>query len=412
MQCKLVSWMFALEFATLLSVGLFLGLLQSRVRRQLSLQGLHFIQWSSLDSYRTEQQQGASSSKETKTLHETYQIVSGHKDTSEDNKVVHEESNVIEDEKQEDHAVGSKPERMLALTHNRDDGRAREMMAEEVEKETPGTVVAKGTNSSQVMMSADNNSPEKEALLDVSVSMPGGFEIREPFTLPVPFATLPLDQILHTEWLQALKDFLHTLKPDSGPVTIVSSDYKYSEVLLNWLISALVRVDRPLNNVLVLSIDSSLHALLQGKEFASIHVPPEQLLRPAVLQIITLTNHIATHVYILRLTVMRLVNYWGFDVANYDTDAIVLRNPEPLYYEQYRDSDFIGSYGHFPPDIKQEWGIAVCTGAVMIRSSICTGNPIHHCTSVASTHDISLTLLVLVFRAVLGRDEQSSPKIH
>ena len=105
---------------------------------------------------------------------------------------------------------------------------------------------------------------------------------------------------------------------------------------------------------------------------------------------------------------MRLVNYWGFDVANYDTDAIVLRNPEPLYYEQYRDSDFIGSYGHFPPDIKQEWGIAVCTGAVMIRSSICTGNPIHHC----STHDISLTLLVLVFRAVLGRDEQSSPKIH
>ena len=80
---------------------------------------------------------------------------------------------------------------------------------------------------------------------------------------------------------------------------------------------------------------------------------------------------------------MRFINHWGFDAANYDTDAIVLRNPEPLYYEQYRDSDFIGSYGHFPPDIKQEWGIAVCTGAVMIRSSICTGNPIHHCTSVA-----------------------------
>ena len=383
MQCKLVSWMFTLEFATLLSVGLFLGLLQNHVRRQLSLQGLHFIQWSSLDSYRTEQQQGASSSKEAKTLHETYQIASGHKVTSEDNKVLHNKSNVIEDDKQEDLAVGSKPERMSALTHHRDDGRVREMMAEEVDKETPGTVVAKGTNSSQVVLSTDNNSPGKEDLLEVPVSMPGGFEIREPFSLPVPFATLPLEQILHTDWLQALKDFLSTLKLDSGPVTIVSSDYKYGEVLLNWLISALIRVDRPLSNVLVLSIDSSLHALLQGKEFASIHVPPEQLLRPAVLQIITLTNHIATHVYILRLTVMRFINHWGFDAANYDTDAIVLRNPEPLYYEQYRDSDFIGSYGHFPPDIKQEWGIAVCTGAVMIRSSICTGNPIHNCTSVA-----------------------------
>ena len=213
-------------------------------------------------SIRTEQQQGASSSKETKTSHEIYQIACGHKDTYKDNKVVHNKSNVIEDDKRKGHAVGSKPERMSALTHDRDDGRAGEMMAEEVDKETPGTVVAKGTNSSQVIVSTDNNSPGKEALLEVPVSMPCGFEIREPFTLPVPFATLPLDQILHTVWLQALKDFLHSLKPDSGPITIVSSDYKYSEVLLKWLISALVRVDRPLSNVLVLSIDSSLHALL------------------------------------------------------------------------------------------------------------------------------------------------------
>ena len=85
---------------------------------------------------------------------------------------------------------------------------------------------------------------------------------------------------------------------------------------------------------------------------------------------------------------MRLVNHWGFDIANYDTDAIILKNPEPLYYEQYRDSDFIGSYGHFPLDIRQEWGIAVCTGVVMIRSSIYTGNLTHHYTSVAHTTSV------------------------
>ena len=70
---------------------------------------------------------------------------------------------------------------------------------------------------------------------------------------------------------------------------------------------------------------------------------------------------------------MRLVNHWGFDAANYDTDAIILKNPEPLYYKQYQDSDFIGSYGHSPLDIKQEWGIAICIGAMMIRSSNNTG---------------------------------------
>ena len=383
MQCKLVSWMFALGFATLLSVALLLGFLQSCVRRQLSLQGLHFRQWSILDSYGTGQQQGTSSSKETRTLHETYQIRDGHKDTFEDEKV-HKKNKVIEDKKQEDLAVGSKPER---LTHSVYRGSAREITAEEVDKEPAGTAVMKGTNSSRVQSVI---LPEKEALLEVPASSrPGSFEIRQPFSLPVRFATLPLDRILHTEWLQALKEFLHTLKPDSGPATIVSSDYKYSEVLLNWLISALVQVDRPLSNVLVLSLDSSLHALLQGKGFACIHVPPEQLLQPALLQIITLTNHIATHVYILRLTVMRLVNHWGYDIANYDTDAIILKNPEPLYYEQYRDSDFIGSYGHFPLDIKQEWGIAVCTGVVMIRSSIYTGNLTHHyIISVAHTTSV------------------------
>ena len=245
---------------------------------------------------------------------------------------------------------------------------------EEMDEEAPSLVVR--TTSSQVervVLNVDKKSQDKNIYLDVPASMPGSFEIRQPFSLPVPFATLPLEQILHTEWLQALKDFLHTLKPDSGPVTIVSSDYKYSEVLLNWLISALVRVDRPLSNVLVLSLDSSLQALLQRRGFACIHVPPESLVRPALIA--KLKYHVAfTQVHILRLTVMRFINHWGFDAANYDTDAIIMKNPEPLYYHQHKSSDFIGSYGHFPQEMQREWGIAVCIGVMMIKSSKQTGN--------------------------------------
>ena len=198
-----------------------------------------------------------------------------------------------------------------------------------------------------------------------------GFKNGQAFSLPVPIATLPLGQILQTQWLKELRDFLSILKPHSGPISLVSSDYKYRELLLNWLISALVRVDTPLSNVLVLSLDPSLHTLLQGRGFACIHIPPESLLNPAVTVI--LSSHVASQVYVLRLTVMRFLNHWGFDVANYDTDAIIIKNPESLYYQKYGGSDFIGSYGHSPDEVQREWGIAICMGMVMIKSTIHTG---------------------------------------
>ena len=330
------------------------------------------------------------SANESDILHETNQEF-----TVDDQETIYENYEVAhkKQETQMNHDVNdSEPvEKTTPLTdHDRainkeiwlvDDPKELEPEVEEIEeevvdKEAPSLEVTERTNSSQVhrvVLNVDTTSQAKDVYLEVPASLPGSFEIRQPFSLPVPFATLPLDRILHTEWLQALKDFLHTLKPDSGPVTIVSSDYKYSEVLLNWLISALVQVDRPLSNVLVLSLDSSLHALLQGRGFACIHVPPESLLTPALIA--KLKYHVAfTQVHILRLTVMRLVNHWGFDVANYDTDAIIMKNPEPLYYHQYKSSDFIGSYGHFPQEMQREWGIAVCIGVVMTKSSKQTGN--------------------------------------
>ena len=359
-------------------------------RGQLSL--LQFSEWNVLSDQgskglREGGEYKPSSANERDSLHETNQesIVDGQENIYENFEVAHKKK-----ETQMNHDnTDSEPEKTSPLTdHGRinkeiwlvgadlEDPKEVEEIEEEVDKEAPSLVVTERTNSSQVqrvVLNVETKSQEKYVYLDVPASLPGTFELRKPFSLPVPFATLPLDQIMHTGWLQALKDFLSTLKPDSGPVSIVSSDYKYSEVLLNWLISALVRVDRPLSNVLVLSLDSSLHALLQRRGFACIHVPPESLVRPALIA--KLKYHVAfTQVHILRLTVMRFINYWGFDIANYDTDAIIMKNPEPLYYHQYKSSDFIGSYGHFPQEMQREWGIAVCIGVVMTKSSKQTGN--------------------------------------
>ena len=351
-------------------------------RGQLSL-----LQFNQLNVLTDQESEGGeykpSSANERDSLHETNQesILDGQENIYDHFKVAHKKQEAQVNQDVNDN-TDSEPER---TSPSFDYGRATNTEislieteapngeVEEMDEEAPSLVVT--TTSSQVervVLNVDTKSQEKNIYFDVPASLPGSFEIRQSFSLPVPFATLPLDQILHTEWLQALKDFLHTLKPDSGPVTIVSSDYKYSEVLLNWLISALIRVDRPLSNVLVLSLDSSLHALLQRRGFASIHVPPESLVRPALIA--KLKYHVAfTQVHILRLTVMRFINHWGFDAANYDTDAIIMKNPEPLYYHQYKTSDFIGSYGHFPQEMQREWGIAVCIGVVMIKSSKQTG---------------------------------------
>ena len=251
--------------------------------------------------------------------------------------------------------------------------------AEDVNKRTPllGNEISREAVTSSKHVGRDatrqntrENSPQKENS-QMSPSTSDGFTSGHAFSLPVPFATLPLGRILQTQWMKELRDYLGSLKPHSGPITLVSSDYKYREVLLNWLISALVRVDTPLSNVLVLSLDPSLHTLLRGRGFACIHIPPESLC-PALTA--NLTSHVAfKQVHVLRLTVMRFLNHWGFDVANYDTDAIIMKNPEPLYYQKYGGSDFIGSYGHFPHEMQREWGLAVCIGVVMIKSTIHTG---------------------------------------
>ena len=243
----------------------------------------------------------------------------------------------------------------------------------DVTKETLGAKTNNETATSQTDRKLIQNkiSPGKEVHLNMSAGS-HNFTIRPTFSLPVPLATLPLSQLLHTHWLQALKNFLNSLNPHSGPVTIVSSDYSYREVLLNWLISAHVRVDRPLSNVLVLSLDASLYTLLKDRGVACIHIPPHSLLSSALIA--GLTKHIGfTQSQVSRLTVTRFIIHWGFDVALYDTDAIILKNPELLYYKQYGDSDIIGTYGHFPQQIMHEWGIAICIGVAMFKSTTHTG---------------------------------------
>ena len=205
---------------------------------------------------------------------------------------------------------------------------------------------------------------------------PAHFRIRDKFILPMPKMTLPIYKLITKPWMADLRNYLHQIPPNStgSPISIASSDSNYENVLLNWLLSAAVNTNPPLSHILVLSLDKPLHDTLVTHGFDSVYVDYRDLLASDVLKNIQNSDRLAFHVVmVLRLTVMRLMNHWGYDAANYDTDAIILKNPEDLYYGEFKDSDVIGSRGRFPESVKNVFGLTLCAGVFMVKSTQQTG---------------------------------------
>lgn len=149
----------------------------------------------------------------------------------------------------------------------------------------------------------------------------------------------------------------------SKRINMVTSNSIYQDVLLNWLISAAVRSQLPLQSILVISLSQSLHTKLVERKIPSVYIPYFSLLRRGI----NFTQDFEK-VMMLRLAVMRLLNHWGFDVHNYDTDAVLLKDPQPLY-DRFAESDIIGSVGKIPRNLMAFWGITVCIGVVILKSN-------------------------------------------
>lgn len=192
-----------------------------------------------------------------------------------------------------------------------------------------------------------------------------------PLRLPDDFS-LPMEQILKEEWVCDLQSFLSHVSPRTRLVNMIAANSNFTEPLLNWLIAARVKLDRPLRDVIVLCLDSSLHQLLTRRGIPALLVVPESVMRTSEFP---KSYHRHNRFYQTRMIVMRLVNHWGFHVANYDTDAILLRNPEPIYDSpENADIDIFAGFAiSFPPQLHRKWGATVCNGAWMVRSNPETG---------------------------------------
>ena len=83
----------------------------------------------------------------------------------------------------------------------------------------------------------DDGNSTKLPIVEELASEP--FSISESLTLPAPSVTLAPKELLQQWWVSELQQFL--LKMPQGlqaPVSVVSVDYKFRGVLMNWLIAA------------------------------------------------------------------------------------------------------------------------------------------------------------------------------
>ena len=187
------------------------------------------------------------------------------------------------------------------------------------------------------------------------------FSIREPFNFPLPHYSLPKAAILGSPWITQLQRFLGNVW--GTQVSMVTASIEHLDILLNWLISANLVAVPPLQNVLVLTLDKTVYDLLTGHNLSTLYVHEDMVISPTA----NVTRRFS-QVHVVRLSVLRLINHYGFTVVNYDCDAIVLRNPQTIF-DGHADVDIIGTFGRGPSRLFEKWGITLNTGVMLLRSN-------------------------------------------
>ena len=135
---------------------------------------------------------------------------------------------------------------------------------------------------------------------------PPQLSLSNTFHFPHPRASEVTDIIKKYSWIQELQSILKDWKPKRR-VVMVASNSAYEEVLLNWLISAALVI--PLNQILVIALDEPVWSLMHNRGFQSVFVPPSSLTHKSTL---------FGQIMLTRLSVIRLLNHWGFDVYSND----------------------------------------------------------------------------------------------
>ena len=194
-------------------------------------------------------------------------------------------------------------------------------------------------------------------------------------SMPCPEIFLPAEKLFSSDWIDPLLQFLSGLT-GSEQVGIVAANDAYLDVLLNWLITATVVVNPAMRSVLVLALDKLMYDILHEREIPCIYVPLQSVLNESTRIMTSPFQRKAKALLMIRLGFLRILNWLGFDAASIDADALILKNPRPLF--ENHKTDIVGSIGlPWPHEVFEKWNLTLCGGVIFIRSNKRTGKPMH-----------------------------------
>ena len=166
-------------------------------------------------------------------------------------------------------------------------------------------------------------------------------------------------------WAAPLRELVKTVSTDNQ-VALLFSTCSYLNSTLNWLIAAKVRCKPPVTNVIVVCYDMETYKILMKREISSVFINPNTLL----------SGRKAKFTFSTRLIVLMTVTSWGYDVIQFDADAIVVKNPQELF-ERHPKSDIVASRARsWPPTVSEKWGFVACMGVVLFRSTLKIGKKV------------------------------------
>ena len=171
---------------------------------------------------------------------------------------------------------------------------------------------------------------------------------------------------MDTKWVC---DLYHEVKQmQSKQVTLLICSNSYLEVLVNWLAQAVLHAHYPVDNILIIASDSFTHHVMRCKGIHSVFISVDVVFNPLKV------NNIVNRIWTTKLTVIRLLNHWNYNVLSFDTDALMLKNVQPLL-DKFSTSDIVASSGTFPVSCSKKWNApTMCMGAIFYKSSPATGS--------------------------------------
>ena len=223
----------------------------------------------------------------------------------------------------------------------------------------PSTTESAPSSSASERVKGENSAPVEQ---HVSPLVPGND------SLPYSGWLKEKEELQKEEWVVKLHSYLLTLNKGISPhVNTVFGDYKHKRLVLNWITAAVNLIHPPLHNVLVVSLDNLLCDDLAKR---SLPVACVSVSIDAVFNDKKLDSWLKG--LMVRAVLLRVINYWGYDVASYDCDAVLLKNPQVLY-DKRPDTHIFSAAGTYPNDVSGKWGFALCAGTVVFKASPAIG---------------------------------------